>query len=209
MAVLGIELAGGPDSRKLALAILNKLGVPAGKPSPAVLEARCLEYLARAGVQMIVVDEVQHLIASGPKQQRILLNTLKHLSNMLRVSLVCAGTQDALAALTADAQVASRFQHVGLERWKLDDAFLRFIGTVEALMPLRLPSKLADESIANCILTISQGNTGEIMRLLNNAAVAAVQEGQERITLDILARADIFMPALDPTKQVAGRRRRA
>jgi hypothetical protein len=143
----------------------------------------------------------------GPAQQRALLNLLKHLTNVLQVTMVCAGTEDALSALSADAQVASRFQHVALRRWALDDDFTRFLRTIEVLMPLRRPSDLAQEDMAARILSLSRGVTGEVMRVLNTAAIAAIRNGHERITLDILSRTDLFLPGLITAKTMAGRGR--
>jgi hypothetical protein len=70
-------------------------------------------------------------------------------------------------------------------------------------MPLRHPSGLAQESAASAILSLTRGVTGEIVRLLNAAAIMAVRDGNERITLETLARTDLFLPGMAPGRKNA------
>jgi Cdc6-like AAA superfamily ATPase len=114
--IVSIQMSPGPETRKLYQAILYRIGVPIGQPTMAALEHRVIHFLGKSGARMIVIDEVQHLITGGPRQQRLMLNTIKHLSNALQVTIVCAGTREALPALSADQQVASRFQHIPMPR---------------------------------------------------------------------------------------------
>ena len=41
------------------------------------------------GVQVLVIDEVHNILAGSYREQRIVLNTLRFLSNRLQISLVC------------------------------------------------------------------------------------------------------------------------
>jgi hypothetical protein len=78
-----------------------------------------------------------------------------------------------LAALATDGAVASRFQCVALQRWKMGVPYLRHLRTIEVLPPLKQPSGLAHETKAAAILSMSRGATGQVDRLINAAAVEA------------------------------------
>ena len=57
---------------------------------------------------MIILDEVNGMLAGTYRQQRIFLNAIRFLANDLRIPLVCAGTDLARQALLTDAQLAER-----------------------------------------------------------------------------------------------------
>ena len=91
---------------------------------------------------MIVLDEVNGMLAGTYRQQRVFLNALRFLANDLRAPLVCAGTDLARQALLTDAQLAERFEAFHLERWKNDRAFARLLKSLAAILPLRRASDL-------------------------------------------------------------------
>ena len=59
-------------------------------------EHDALRQLKKAQPRVIAIDEVHHLLAYTPREQRAALNVLKFLSNELRVSIVALGTGEAL-----------------------------------------------------------------------------------------------------------------
>ena len=61
-------------------------------------------------VAIVRVDEVHHLLAGTVREQRQSLNQLKFLSNELRMPVIAIGTSEALYAMQADPQIASRFE---------------------------------------------------------------------------------------------------
>jgi len=82
-----------------------------------------------------------------------------------------------------------------LPRWANDDDFLRLLATFERVLPLRYPSVLIDGSLADKVYSMSEGYLGEISRLLVDAAVAAVESGQERIDKRVLDSIDWVPPS--------------
>ncbi len=87
----------------------------------------------------------------------------------------------------------SRFTPFEVPRWRESDDLRRLLGAFERVLPLRKPSDLMQRSIAQFVLSASEGLTGEISRLLNEAAALAITDGTEHITLEHLkhvARAD-------------------
>ena len=62
------------------------------------------------------------------------------------------------------------------------ESLRRLLGAFERVLPLRKPSDLMQRPIVQFILVASGGLTGEISRLLSEAAALAVLDGSEQIT---------------------------
>ena len=73
--------------------------------------------------EMLVIDEVHNILAGTYREQRIVLNTLRFLSNRLQMSLVCFGVNDAREAIGGDVQLARRFEQLTLSRWAANEQF--------------------------------------------------------------------------------------
>jgi hypothetical protein len=63
-----------------------------------------------------------------------LLNAIKYLANKLRVSIVAAGTHEALHVMRSDPQIASRFEQLELPIWAESQDLRRFIAGNLALL---------------------------------------------------------------------------
>ncbi len=61
-----------------------------------------------------MIDEIQHLLSCNARERRAALNALKFLANQLRVSIVAAGTHEALHVMRCDPHIASRFEQLEL-----------------------------------------------------------------------------------------------
>lgn len=60
--------------------------------------------------------------------------------------------------------------------------------------PLRRPSVIATPAMAQYLLTRSEGTIGELARLLTDAAIAAIESGEEAINQRTLLMADYLGP---------------
>ena len=58
-----------------------------------------LNILREIGFQILIIDEIHNILAGSWREQRIVLNTLRFLSNELKVSLVCFGILEARDAI--------------------------------------------------------------------------------------------------------------
>lgn len=200
--VVTIELQPGPGLAGVYKEILRTLGVPF--PSRAdvdFLQARAIEVLARVQCRLLIIDEVHHILTAAPLAQRQVLAQLKHISNKLELPLVAAGTEDAWYALKTDLQLASRFDAYPLPVWQEGKDFLQLLMSFGALIPLRQSSNLATVDMARTILGRADGRIGEITKLLQAAAILAIETGTERITAELLTRARYQSPR---EKQHAG-----
>jgi hypothetical protein len=133
------------------------------------------------GVQVLVIDEVHNILAGTYREQRIVLNTLRFLSNRLQISLVCFGVNDAREAIAGDVQLARRFEQFTMSRWAANEQFEILVALILRNTPLRHPSVLTAKSLRR-ILQITEGITANIFHIINSLAVEAIESGRERIT---------------------------
>ena len=154
-----------------------------------------LRILKQIGLRLLIIDEVHNVITGPVNKQRQFLNVLKYLGNDLQIPLVGLGTKEALRAIQADPQLANRFEPVALRRWQLDQEFQMLLASFERALPLREPSRLADEHLARQLLMLSEGSLGELSTLLTIAAIYAIQSGAERIDETVLATLDWVAPS--------------
>jgi Bacterial TniB protein len=182
--IIAMQMPATPDQHRFYTALLFELGAPhSTTASLSTLERLARDLLRRIAPRMLIVDEVHHLLAGGHREQRASLNLLKYLANDLKFSVVVVGTSDALLALETDAQMRSRFSPFEIPRWRECDEFRRLLSAFERVLPLRRASNLAQKTIVEFLLAASGGLTGEVSRLLNEAAELAIIDATERITL--------------------------
>ena len=179
---LVVELSSGPGERRLYAQILSALGAPHNPRATIVgLEQATLRLLRAVGVQVLLIDEIHNIIAGSWREQRIVLNTLRFLSNEAQLSLVCFGITEAREAINGDVQLARRFDVITLPRWKANDEFQQLVLAIIRNFPLRQPSILTAGGLKR-ILRVTDGVTSKIFRLLNEVAIDAIESGAERIT---------------------------
>ena len=177
------------NEKDLYMSILEALHMPyRTKDSASSLLYQVLHLCREYQVKMIIVDELHSLLTGTPRQQRQVMNALKTLCNELQIPIVGIGTQDAKRVLHTDPQHASRFDIVEVPLWKLDKRFQELLFRLEGVFPLKKPSQLHLPKSASLIHTISQGNLGNIHRLLSVCAKDAILSGTEQITEDILTK---------------------
>jgi hypothetical protein len=195
-----------PFERDLYRELLAAIGAPGLIGGSLTREKEvCRSLLRTIGARVIVLDEINGMLAGTYRQQRIFLNALRFLANDLKVALVCAGTDLARQALLSDAQLAERFEAFALKPWTNDAAFARLLRSLAAMLPLQAPSDLDSPEVRERLLTLSDGVTSRIFSLVETAAVAAIRSGRERIDAESFADEDVMLPLVAMT-QAADRR---
>lgn len=185
--VVLIEMPPQPGLARLYSTLLEAVGAPFTKSARIeTLEPLVLQVLRQLETRLIVIDEIHNLIACKALQQRQVLNQLKYLGNQLKIPLVGVGTEEAWSAIKSDPQMLNRFQPFHLPLWEEGDELLQLLMSFVRSLPLRQPSMLADEKIARQVLTQTDGTIGSITRLMEAAAIAAIESGTEQITLESL-----------------------
>ncbi|RFB76695.1 TniB family NTP-binding protein [Methylovirgula sp. 4M-Z18] len=193
--VISITLTSRPNERRIYAQLLAALdiGIDQRAATLADLEGRAVRLLKQAGVRVLVFDEIHNLLAGSPREQRVVLQLLRFLSNELKASLVCLGIAEAREAIAGDVQLARRLDQIALPRWKADAEFQALISAVLRSLPLRHPSALSAQSIRH-IARVSEGITAKIFSMMNQLAIEAIRNGTDRIIDDAV---EAWKPAIE------------
>lgn len=180
--IIVVQMIPSPDEGRFYHRLLALIGAP--PPTRATLgqlETLALRLLKDIDPRMLVIDEVQNLLAGSNREQRRMLNLLRFLGNELRVPLVCLGPHEARDAIRGDEHLNSRFDPHALPPWRNDADFHGLIGSLFRALPLRLPSDLGEGALKR-IVDVTGGITSAIFRLATDLAIEAINSGAERIT---------------------------
>jgi hypothetical protein len=179
-------------------ALLAALGAPLRpRQRLAELEQLTLTLLRRVTVRVLVIDELHNVLAGRADTRREFLNLIRFLGNELRIPLVGVGTREAYLAIRSDDQLENRFAPLALPRWAPDAQGCSLLASFAASFPLRRPSAIATPEMAEYLLTRSEGTIGELTHLLTDAAVAAIETGEEAINQRTL----LLAPYIGPTER--------
>jgi hypothetical protein len=181
--VLVVQMPSDPSVSRFYTTMLAATGapLPARQSRIADLEQLALHVLGAAGIRVLVIDELHNLLGGRGDRRREFLNLLRFLGNELRVPLVGVGTREAYLAIRSDGQLENRFAPVTLPRWEAAHDACSLLASFAASFPLRRASHIATTEMAAYLLTRSEGTIGELARLLTDAAVAAIESGEETI----------------------------
>jgi hypothetical protein len=186
--VIYIEFPPGPKDDMFLDCALKTVGLNSrGSDSPGDKIDSLANQLVKIKTKILLLDELNSILAGSVTKQLLLLTTIKYISNQTKISIVATGTADALNAVATDEQLTSRFPARLMPRWK--DAtpdFRQLLASFEFIFPLRAESKLSALQKARLIYGLSEGVLGEVARLLRASAIMAIKSGEESITEDIL-----------------------
>jgi hypothetical protein len=198
--VLALQMASYATERRFYGQLLTSIGVPFSPRATIMdLEIQALRNLRRMDVKVLMLDEVHNILAGSAREQRIVLNMLRYLSNELRISLVCLGISEAREAIGGDVQLARRFEELILPRWQGDEEFQDLVVAVLRHLPLRTASQISARALRQ-VLQATDGITARVFRLFNDLAADAIASGAECITDESVA---AWRPMTRPTPAFA------
>ncbi len=182
VSVLAVQMPSEPSVSRFYVALQAALGAPL-RPRQRLpeMEQATLALLRAVGVRVLVIDELHNVLAGRGDTRREFLNVLRFLGNELRIPLVGVGTREAYMAIRSDDQLENRFEPFALPRWEPNDEARALLASFAAAFPLRRRSMIDTEEMARYLLARSEGTIGEPARLLTDAAVAAIETGEEAI----------------------------
>lgn len=187
LPVIRIQTPPAGDEAKLYNNILVEFGMRLPSSiSLAQKELTVRRLMAECGVRVLLMDEF-HNALSGRFDKRLHFNVLvKNLTNETGVPIVAAGTASVDQVFHKDDQLNRRFSRIKLERMQRGEEWNRILRAFGRLIPLQQPSDLTEASLSERLYSRSNGIIGELSNLLYDAAIAAVQSGEERITEAII-----------------------
>jgi hypothetical protein len=193
--VLYSIIPSGATVKSLAERLLEDIGDPLYyKGTKASMTSRFCRLVVACGVQLIILDEFQHIIdRDSLKVLHSTADWLKEILNRTKVPVILIGMPSSVSILTENAQLMRRFAaQVELKtfEWQPQEErndFLRFLKVLEQAMPMSKPSKLYAEDMALRVFCATKGITSRIKNLISKAAQITYEKGLECITMGVLA----------------------
>jgi len=183
--------------KSVASGLLRSIGDPyADRGTVASMTFRLYEYIKNCGVELIMLDEFQHLL--DRESNKILYsssNWLKNLINETGVPVILFGMPGSEKIFTANDQLERRFlarleiKAFGGQTSRELDEFRTFLKAVDEKLPFLERSNLADSDTALRFYIATKGVISAVMRIIKTATEIALRLKTEKITLEILARA--------------------
>ena len=172
------------DESVMFTEILSSMNVPVNhKEKVTKKKEEAIYYLNLMKTKIIIIDEIQNVLHGPHNKMAQLITSLKTLNNKTGIPIILAGTQDAMSAISIDNQTKSRFKPYELPLWNNDENFLRFIATIEAMLPLKKASDIyKNHELLTYIHKLSNSCIGEAINILKDAAIYAIRSKSERIT---------------------------
>ena len=175
------------DVKDLYTSILESFWSPFNPGDTLVkLRHQVFHQMQECNVKILIIDEIHHFLRGTSKQQRNVMDALKNIGTKLMIPIIGVGLRESSLILTSDPQLSSRFDLIKLSKWELNKDFRVLLQAFEKRLPLKKPSNLASKEKATLLHMISQGNLGNLHRLLIECASYAIENEIEEITLEII-----------------------
>lgn len=113
------------------------------------IKSRVLRLLKEQKVEMLILDELDYLLASTYVNKKQVMELVKDLVNETGVCVVCVGTPAIEELRTLNDQLVGRFPPVTIPWFKeCDDAFIELLEEIEGKLDLEKPLGLANRNSA-------------------------------------------------------------
>lgn len=155
--------------------------------SSLVPKKRILDAVTARNLRGIVFDEFNDLLAAGARDQHSNMIRLKYFSNPpFSLVIVIMGTHECREAIASDDQFKRRYDAIQLPVWRDEQLLRAFVSAYISWFPLKKPSTIDKPSAMTYLIKESNGVLDNIVKQLKRAAIWAIIEGTESISLDIL-----------------------
>lgn len=175
--------------------LLYDLGDPFYSKSDNIIEltAKLVTLIKNCQVEMIIIDEFQHMIEF--KTKKVLFRVadwLKMLIVRTKVPIILFGLPYSELILQTNKQLAGRFLlRQSLEPFRIKSKknrpdFLSFLNAVDRALPFKNNSNLTDLKIAKAIYVASKGNLRNLMVLINYSVKKSLKRGEAKLSIESL-----------------------
>ncbi|SDI51991.1 TniB family NTP-binding protein [Pseudomonas panipatensis] len=157
--------------------------------NPSLPDPVLLNSVRGLGIKGIAIDELNEMLLCPSRDVRKCLSLLKKISGApFSIPVVALGTEECESVMAFEKQMARRFQRTQLPPWNESEHFRSFLASYESTLPLKHPSNLASESIVKFLVQASEGVLDNMVKIISHAAILAILERKERISMDLLSR---------------------
>lgn len=192
--VLLLPLNSATTSRRLMVQILQALGDPvAEKGTEQALQARAVSYMRRLGVELLIIDEVQHLTYRSNAKIDV-TDALKSFLDAGVAPIAFLGTETALPLFEANLQLNGRliapFDMPKLDVAKAEERslFASFVAALcqemEAKQLFAAPITLVRPDVLGGLMEVTDGVIGRVSRLFEVAVEIALRRGSVSFDLE-------------------------
>jgi type II secretory pathway predicted ATPase ExeA len=179
----------GATPKSLASSLLSSLGDPAyDKGTETNQTERLIKLIHKCKVEMIMIDEFQHLI---DRETKHVLNKasdwLKKFFDDVGVPIVLCGMPESIKIFEHNEQLDRRFlKKVRMEKFNYSTSeeqiyFRTFLNEIDEQLPFFYKSNLAKKSLANKFYYATNGIPSYINMLLREATTIAAKNGNDSI----------------------------
>jgi hypothetical protein len=189
--IVYVALDSASTSKRLMVQILHALGDPfAERGTEQSLRRRAIDYLRRLGVQLLIIDEVQHLNFRSSAKADV-TDALKSFLDAGVTPIVFLGTDDARPMFESNLQLNGRLL-APLDMPKLEpsksedrDLFASFVwGLCEGIAErgiLQRNQSLMEDGVLGALMEVSGGVIGRVARLFEVAIEIALRRGGDAL----------------------------
>ena len=193
--VLFLEIPSSPTKKNLAAAMLTGLGDPYAEArghSAEVKFARVGLLLANLGVEVVVLDEAQHLVDYHRNGAYEAADWIKSLMNETSITFVLVGLKHT-EGLLANEQLRRRFSAtVDYDRFTFtrgtSGQFVMLLGAIAGELPVKTVS-FSEPEMANRFYMASYGLIDYLIKIVDRAVWLVQSRSLEGINLPVLAEA--------------------
>lgn len=187
--ILFVTVPVGATPKSVASEFLSSLGDPNyDKGTQTSLDSRVFSFIEKCGVQLIIIDEFQHLIDRDTKH---VLNRasdwLKVLTEKAKVPIILCGMPESEKIFLHNEQIGRRFsvreELTSFKYLTRDDQkeFRTFLYILDKQLPFTHQSNLADSHISEKIYYVTNGVPSYIKTLIELSTVNALKSGKDSI----------------------------
>jgi thymidine kinase len=188
--VLRVELDSNSSPLNVASKMLERIGDPFySKGTEKQLTARLKNYIVDAEVELIIIDELQHLVDTDTQRViRKAADWLKQLLNDLNLPIVFGGIEEEASKIFAhNKQLDERFPHKetfnGFKFASEENVkeYRVFLKSIDVQLPFPERSQLSDPYLATKIYYATLGIPRTLYHLLHHSSKYALKLGKDKL----------------------------
>lgn len=197
--VLCARVPNKATDKNLVTELLARLGDPeASRGSSYNQTARLRMFMKDCEVLLVLLDESQHFVDKDSKKVlKTVSDWLKNLIDETEKPMILIGMPyaDQILDATGNEQLQRRFavrERLDPFGWVTDEQqkdFRAFLKAVDNQLPLMEASHLSDPITAFRFYCATNGVIGKVMKIVRRATELALEQTEERLTMDLLAEA--------------------
>lgn len=175
--VLYTECCVSPDENRIYNFILDALNIHYKQYSSIdQRKSKVIGALKAINCELLIIDEIQHILTSSALKQRTSMTTIKTLSNSLKIPIVLAGTQDALRVVHTDKQLKNRFPAYLIPVWKRNNDYIQLIASfIKSFTNSNCEYKITIE-FATAVHQKSEGILGMTSKIIEKCLINSPDE---------------------------------